>query len=44
MSESHEEARLATRAFFWRIERRDGVTLGFTSHALADMMRPSLSA
>ncbi|GAB5348911.1 DUF2163 domain-containing protein [Alteriqipengyuania sp. 357] len=23
---------LATRAFFWRIERRDGVTLGFTSH------------
>ncbi|NCP19364.1 MAG: DUF2163 domain-containing protein [Erythrobacter sp.] len=23
---------LATTAFFWRIERRDGVTLGFTSH------------
>lgn len=23
---------LATRAFFWRIERRDGVALGFTSH------------
>ena len=23
---------LATQAFFWRIERRDGVTLGFTSH------------
>lgn len=32
MSESHDEDRLATRAFFWRIERRDGVTLGFTSH------------
>lgn len=26
------EDRLATQAFFWRIERRDGVTLGFTSH------------
>jgi uncharacterized phage protein (TIGR02218 family) len=24
--------RLDTLAFFWRIERRDGVTLGFTSH------------
>ncbi|MEL7690278.1 DUF2163 domain-containing protein [Citromicrobium bathyomarinum] len=23
---------LDTQAFFWRIERRDGVTLGFTSH------------
>ena len=23
---------LSTRAFFWRIERRDGVALGFTSH------------
>jgi uncharacterized phage protein (TIGR02218 family) len=32
MSELSETDRLATRAFFWRIERRDGVTLGFTSH------------
>ena len=32
MSEVYGEDRLATRAFFWRIERRDGVTLGFTSH------------
>ena len=30
MSES--EDRLQTRAFYWRIERRDGVALGFTSH------------
>ena len=26
------EDSLSTQAFFWRIERRDGVTLGFTSH------------
>jgi len=32
MTEAMSEDRLATRAFFWRIERRDGVTLGFTSH------------
>ena len=32
MSEATSEATLATQAFFWRIERRDGVTLGFTSH------------
>ena len=32
MSETLTGDRLATRAFFWRIGRRDGVTLGFTSH------------
>ncbi len=32
MSAALSEDRLATRAFFWRIERRDGVALGFTSH------------
>ena len=32
MSGAGSEDRLDTRAFFWRIERRDGVTLGFTSH------------
>ncbi|MBB3034535.1 DUF2163 domain-containing protein [Alteriqipengyuania lutimaris] len=32
MSAPAGEDRLDTRAFFWRIERRDGVALGFTSH------------
>ena len=32
MSAAADGDQLATRAFFWRIERRDGVTLGFTSH------------
>lgn len=32
MSPDASEDLLDTRAFIWRIERRDGVTLGFTSH------------
>lgn len=32
MTAATSEDRLDTSAFFWRIERRDGVALGFTSH------------